>query len=345
MQVSDFKFELPPELIAQAPLARRTDSRLLHLDRRTGACSHHTFSALGALLRAGDLLVFNDTKVIQARLFGNKRTGGRVEVLIERLTGERQALTQIRASKAPKPGTRIQIDGSGVELTVEGRVGQFFAVLATGAIGSLLKEAGHMPLPPYIEREAGVEDVARYQTVFAREAGAVAAPTAGLHFDDLLLTELAERGVSQSFVTLHVGTGTFQPVRVDSVEAHEMHSERFHVPKVVCEEVMACKARGGRVIAVGTTSVRSLESAGASGTLEPTPPAGTETDIFIYPGYEFRVVDGLVTNFHLPGSTLIMLVAAFAGLESVQAAYAEAIAERYRFFSYGDAMLILGVEA
>lgn len=342
MQVSDFNFELPPELIAQAPLAHRTDSRLLCLDRNTGARSHHTFRELGSLLRAGDLLVFNDTRVIQARLFGSKDTGGRVELLIERVTDACRALAQIRASKSPKAGTRIRIDGSRASLTVVGREGQFFDVSSTIPVATILEEAGHIPLPPYIERAAAESDAARYQTVYAREAGAVAAPTAGLHFDEALLGELSDRDISRTFVTLHVGAGTFQPVRVDSVEAHQMHSERFHVPEGVCEAVAACRARGGRVIAVGTTSVRSLESAAAGGTLVPTAPAGDETAIFIYPGYRFRVVDGLITNFHLPGSTLIMLVAAFAGLDPVRAAYAEAIASRYRFFSYGDAMLILG---
>ena len=342
MQVADFDFDLPQELIAQAPLERRTASRLLRLDRDTGAVSHHVFSDLIGLLEPGDLLVFNDTRVMKARLFGAKDTGGRVEVLIERLLTERTALAQIRASKSPKPGSRVSIDGSGVTFAVRGRVGQFFEIESSAPFAELLEEAGRMPLPPYIDRQPADVDAERYQTVYARETGAVAAPTAGLHFDDELLGRLRGQGIAQAFVTLHVGAGTFQPVRVASVEAHEMHTERFNVPEGVVTAVNRCKAAGGRVIAVGTTSVRSLESAAATGELRPTASDGAETGIFIYPGYEFRVVDGLITNFHLPGSTLIMLVAALAGLAPVQAAYAEAVRERYRFFSYGDAMLILG---
>ena len=342
MQVSDFDFYLPQELIAQTPLAQRTDSRLLRLDRDNGDVSHHEFGNLTELLAPGDLLVFNDTRVMRARLFGQKDTGGRVELLVERLLSERRALAQIRASKSPKPGTPLRITGSDVGVEVVGREGEFFLLESAGPFSKLLEDAGRVPLPPYIERQPESADTERYQTVYAREVGAVAAPTAGLHFDEALLAGLRAVGVAQTFVTLHVGAGTFQPVRVETVEAHEMHSERFTVSADVVAAVARCKADGGRVIAVGTTSVRSLESAAAAGVLVPTASEGAETEIFIYPGYTFRVVDGLITNFHLPGSTLIMLVAALAGLAPVKAAYAAAIRERYRFFSYGDAMLVLG---
>ena len=348
MHVSDFNFELPSELIAQHPLPTRSGSRLLQLHRSTGEIMHRQFADLPGLLDKRDLLVFNDTRVIPARLFGRKAdSGGRVEVLIERVTGARAALAQVRASKSPKAGTRLLIDAVGdgdqaaAALTVTGRLGDLFQVESEVEIGDLLRSAGHIPLPPYINRAGQAadeaEDVDRYQTVYAREDGAVAAPTAGLHFDAELLGQIAERGVAMTYCTLHVGAGTFQPVRVESVPDHVMHEERYTVNAEVCAAVAACRERGGRIIAVGTTSVRSLESAAASGELVPTT---GDTDIFIYPGYQFRVVDGIITNFHLPGSTLIMLVSAFAGLPAIKHAYSEAIAEKYRFFSYGDAMLI-----
>ena len=347
MQVSDFNFELPSELIAQHPLPTRSGSRLLQLNRSTGEITHRQFADLPGLLDERDLLVFNDTRVIPARLFGRKAdSGGHVEVLVERVTGARTALAQIRASKSPKAGTRLLIDELGEgdgdhSLTVTGRLGDLYEIESEVEIGELLRSAGHIPLPPYIKRDGEAadeaEDIDRYQTVYAREDGAVAAPTAGLHFDAALLGQIAERGVASTYCTLHVGAGTFQPVRVESVTEHVMHNERYTVSTEVCAAVVACRERGGRVIAVGTTSVRSLESAAASGELVPTT---GDTDIFIYPGYKFRVVDGMITNFHLPSSTLIMLVAAFAGLPAIKQAYAAAIAEKYRFFSYGDAMLI-----
>ena len=310
MKVSDFHYDLPDELIARYPLEQRSASRLLTLDGPTGATAHRQFRDLLDLVNPGDLLVFNNTRVIPARLFGQKETGGRLEILGEfAVTGREDAL--------------------------------FCLSLAGGAesVLDLLERVGHMPLPPYVDRPDDEADRERYQTVYAREAGAVAAPTAGLHFDETLMAELAERGVEQAFVTLHVGAGTFQPVRVDDIRDHHMHSEVADVPQATVEAVQRTRARGGRVIAVGTTSVRSLESASVNGEL--TTFQG-ETDIFIYPGYRFRCVDALVTNFHLPESTLIMLVSAFAGYDPVMAAYREAVDQHYRFFSYGDAMFVTG---
>lgn len=336
MNVDDFDFDLPDELIARRPAAERTGSRLLSL---TGAgIGHHRFPDLAGFVRPGDLLVFNDTRVIPARLFGAKQSGGKIEVLVERITGEREALCHVRASKAPKPGTWLEF-AQGVRAEMRGRVGDLFHLFFAGqtTLLDLLERIGHMPLPPYIDRADDAEDAGRYQTVYAREPGAVAAPTAGLHFDQPLLDRLVDQGVEQAFVTLHVGAGTFQPVRVDRVEDHVMHSELYQVPESLPEQIAATRARGGRVIAVGTTALRALESAAASGTLR----AGQgETSIFIYPGYRFRVVDALLTNFHLPRSTLLMLISALVGRERVLAAYAEAVRERYRFFSYGDAMFI-----
>lgn len=342
MNVSDFHFDLPDELIARYPLKERSASRLLGLDGLTGTVSHRQFADLPDLLQPGDLLVFNNTRVIPARLFAKKETGGQVEVLVERLLGEHELLAHVKASKALKPGQRIILeDGTG--MLMKQREDALFHLVCDSSepLLELLERIGHMPLPPYVDRPDESSDRERYQTVYAREAGAVAAPTAGLHFDDGILAELEARGIESAFVTLHVGAGTFQPVRVEHIENHIMHSEVAHVPQDTVDAVNAARARGGRIVAVGTTSVRSLESASRGGVLKPFK---GETDIFIYPGYRFQTVDAMVTNFHLPESTLIMLVSAFAGYENVMSAYRDAIAERYRFFSYGDAMFIVGQE-
>lgn len=338
MKKSDFHFELPEDLVAQAPLPERSASRLLVVPPGDAALVDAHVRDLPEWLAPGDLLVFNDTRVIPARLFGQKESGGRVEILIERLLSGNMARAQIGASKSPKPGGRIRLDGGG-EAEVIGREGEFYQLRfeVSDSLESWLLKAGRLPLPPYIRREPGRDDDERYQTVFARELGAVAAPTAGLHFDDPLLAKLRESGVEFGHVTLHVGAGTFQPVRVDDIHQHQMHSEWLNVGAALIEQVRAARARGGRVIAVGTTVVRALESAMHEGELKPF--AG-ETRIFIFPGYRIRSVDALVTNFHLPESTLLMLVSAFAGKERVFAAYAHAVRERYRFFSYGDAMLL-----
>jgi len=335
---SDFHFELPPGLIAQQPLERRSDSRLLHLSMRNGALSDRRFRDLPALLRAGDLLVFNDTKVIPARLYAHKETGGRVEIMLERLLSDCDCLAQIRASKTPRADAVLILeDGSKLEVTE--RQGEFFQLkLRGGGLSNLLDKLGHMPLPPYISREDTPADRERYQTVYASKPGAVAAPTAGLHFDPELLAAIDRRGVQRLTVTLHVGAGTFQPVRTEDIENHRMHAEYLEVSEQVCEAVVSTRQKGGRVIAVGTTAVRSLESAAANG--EPEPFTG-DSRIFIYPGYEFKAIDGLITNFHLPESTLLMLVSALAGMEETRAAYRHAVMEQYRFFSYGDAMLVL----
>lgn len=337
MQRSDFSFDLPPDLIAQAPLAERAASRLLCLDRR-GQLSDRGFRDLAGLLRAGDLLVLNDTRVIPARLFGVKDSGGRVEVLVERVLGEHRLLAQVRASKPPRAGARLHLEGA-VEAVVLGREDEFFMLELTGTDTALtlLERYGHMPLPPYITRPDVAADRERYQTVFARQPGAVAAPTAGLHFDTAFLEQLGSQGIETAQVTLHVGAGTFQPLRVERLEEHVMHAERAEVSVETCERIAATKARGGRVVAVGTTVVRSLETAARSGVLQAY--IG-DTRLFITPGFEFHVVDALVTNFHLPESTLLMLVCAFAGYEPVMRAYRHAVTERYRFFSYGDAMFL-----
>ena len=336
MRVADFHFDLPEAQIARHPLAERSGSRLLVLDGPTGALAHRRFPDLLEYLRPGDLLVFNDTRVIPARLFGQKASGGKLEILVERVLDERRVLAHVRASKSPKPGSRILLeDGSGAEMLA--RHDALFELRFDEPVLGLLERIGHMPLPPYIDRPDEAADRERYQTVYASKAGAVAAPTAGLHFDEALLEAIAAKGVERAFVTLHVGAGTFQPVRVERIEEHHMHSEWLEVSPAVVEAVAACKARGGRVIAVGTTSVRSLESAARDGTLKPF---SGDTDIFLYPGKPFHVVDALVTNFHLPESTLLMLVSAFAGYPQVMHAYREAVAEGYRFFSYGDAMFI-----
>lgn len=338
MKRSEFHFELPPGLIAQQPLERRSDSRLLHLSMRDGALADRRFRDLPALLRAGDLLVFNDTKVIPARLYARKETGGKVEIMLERLLNDSACLAQLRASKTPRAGAVLILeDGSKLEVT--GRQGAFFQLaLAGGGLSRLLEKLGHMPLPPYISREDTPADRERYQTVYASKPGAVAAPTAGLHFDPELLAAIDRQGVQRLTVTLHVGAGTFQPVRTENIEQHRMHEEYLEVSEQVCEAVVRTRQKGGRVIAVGTTAVRSLESAAANGTPEPF--AG-DSRIFIYPGYEFKAIDGLITNFHLPESTLLMLVSALAGMGETRMAYRHAVEQQYRFFSYGDAMLVL----
>ncbi len=332
MRVADFDFDLPPELIAQFPPAARGASRLLHVDAG-GACHDRLFVDLPALLRRDDLLVLNDTRVIKARLFGQKDSGGKVELLVERVTGEYEALAFIRASHAPRPGSRILLaDGSAIEVLA--RQDDLTRLRFARPVLDVLDALGRLPLPPYIEHDPTADDEARYQTVYADAPGAVAAPTAGLHFDDAMLARLHGQGIRTARVTLHVGAGTFQPVRVDAVADHKMHSERYTIPQATVDAIADTRARSGRVVAVGTTSLRALEAASQSGTLA----AGSgETDIFITPGYGFRTVDALVTNFHLPKSTLLMLVSAFAGFDVIRAAYAHAIREKYRFFSYGDA--------
>jgi S-adenosylmethionine:tRNA ribosyltransferase-isomerase len=338
LKKSDFHFDLPPELIAQSPLAERSASRLLVVDAKARRVEDRHFTDLVGLLSPGDLLVLNDTRVLPARLFGRKESGGAVEILIERLTGAHEARVQLGVSKKPKAGARILFD-DGSAATVLGRDGEFFVLRFDAAepLEKLLSRLGRMPLPPYIARAADAADEERYQTVYARETGAVAAPTAGLHFDEALLAALAEHGVETGYVTLHVGAGTFQPVRSERIEDHVMHREWLNVGAELVEMVRAARARGGRVVAVGTTVVRALESATHDGVLQPF--AG-ETQIFIFPGYRISSIDALITNFHLPESTLLMLVCAFAGRETMLEAYRHAVERRYRFFSYGDAMLI-----
>ena len=334
MRLSDFDFDLPPELIAQHPGAARSASRLLHVGR--DRLADLRFDTLPTLLEPGELLVFNDTRVLRARLHGAKASGGRLEALIERVTGERDALAQLRVSKPPGPGTRLAFRSAGA--TVIERVGEFWRLRFDEPVLAVLDRDGELPLPPYITHAPDADDERRYQTVYAREPGSVAAPTAGLHFDEALLARLRERGVAVAFVTLHVGAGTFQPVRVEDLSQHRMHAERYSVPQATAEAIAAARAAGRRVVAVGTTSLRTLESAaGEDGRVR----AGSgETRLFVTPGYRFRAAERLITNFHLPKSTLLMLVSAFAGVERIRAAYAHAIAERYRFFSYGDAMLL-----
>lgn len=333
-----FHFDLPRELIAQQPLPRRSDSRLLGLGRADGALADRRFRDLPGLLDAGDLLVFNDTRVIPARLFGRKESGGRVEVMIERLLGGDECLAQLRVSKPLREGGAIVLE-DGSRLLMEGREESFFRLrLEGGDLAQMLPRLGHMPLPPYITRADTAEDAERYQTVYAQRPGAVAAPTAGLHFDQGLLDALEQKGVERASVTLHVGAGTFGPVRTEDIEDHRMHAEYLEVSREACDAVARTRALGGRVIAVGTTAVRALETAAREGELMPF--AG-DSRIFIYPGYRFRVIDGLITNFHLPESTLLMLVCALAGVEPTLSAYRHAVRARYRFFSYGDAMLIL----
>lgn len=346
MRLQDFSYDLPEDLIALFPTPERGASRLLFLDAATGEIQHRQFRELLQFLSPLDLLVFNDTKVIPARMFGQKISGGAVEVLIERIGTNNCIVCQLRANKSPKIGSSIlfkpkHADVSLVSITAKviGREEEFFILQFPEDldVNSVLASIGHMPLPPYIKRADQEEDETRYQTVYAEKPGAVAAPTAGLHFDEAFIAAIAEKGVESAFLTLHVGAGTFQPVRVEDIQQHKMHSERIDVSARVCEQVHACKLRGGRVIAVGTTSVRSLESAASNGVLHPMQ---GETEKFIYPGYQFQIVDAMVTNFHMPESTLLMLVSAFAGKEKLLGAYRTAIENRYRFFSYGDAMLL-----
>lgn len=345
MQRADFHFDLPDELIARYPSETRSDCRLLCLDDESGEVQHRRFTDLLTHLEPGDLLVFNDTRVIPARLFGQKASGGRVEMLLERPLDAHRGLAHLRASKAPKPGTELIFEGD-IHAVVEERHEGLFELRFLGETPmiELLERHGHMPLPPYIDREDELDDRERYQTVYARREGAVAAPTAGLHFDEALMAALRERGVEMGYVTLHVGAGTFQPIRVDDIREHHMHSEWLEVDETLCRQVEATRARGKRVIAVGTTSVRCLETASQSRDDGRIAPYRGDTDIFIYPGYAWRCVDALITNFHLPESTLLMLVSAFAGYRQVMHAYREAVAERYAFFSYGDAMFLSRTE-
>jgi S-adenosylmethionine:tRNA ribosyltransferase-isomerase len=349
MKRSDFNYQLPPDLIAQYPLPERSASRLLCLDGYTGDVAHRQFEDILDVLDPKDLLVFNNTRVIPARLWGQKATGGKLEILIERITGTHRAVAHIRCSKSPRAGTRILLSqAAGAEpgnqgLLVTGREGELFCLSSEESglpLTEILRTLGHMPLPPYIQREDETADHSRYQTVYAERDGAVAAPTAGLHFSEALLERIDRRGIQRVAVTLHVGAGTFQPVRADDIKDHRMHREYAVVEQTVCDAVRAAKKRGGRVVAVGTTAVRSLEAASRDG--GDIQPLNGDTDIFIYPGYCFHSVDAMITNFHLPESTLLMLVSAFAGRDLVMTAYRQAIEERYRFFSYGDAMFITG---
>ena len=339
MRRSDFDYELPPELIAQQPAAERSASRLLQV--APSGLADRQIRELPALLAPGDLLVFNDTRVIPARLFGVKPTGGRVEILVERVLESGRFLAQLGVSKKPRPGGEIRVGSDRLE--VLGRDGDLFELRYHGADGVLdfLERAGRLPLPPYITHAPGAQDAERYQTVFAREPGAVAAPTAGLHFDDALLAALDARGIVRATLTLHVGAGTFQPVRVENLDEHRMHAERYRIDAALCAAIDAARERAGRVVAVGTTVARALESAALAQDAEGrVAPCSAETRLFITPGFRFRVVDRLLTNFHLPQSTLMMLVCAFGGYERLMSAYRHAVAQRYRFFSYGDAMLI-----
>lgn len=334
MFLSDFDYDLPNDLIARHPAPSRRASRLLVVNKKI---ADHTFGELSGFLRPGDLLVFNNTRVIRARLRGRKDTGGKVEILIERVLSGNDALAQVRASKTPREGSCIEF-ANGCSAQVTGREGDMFVLRFSMTLGRYLEQHGEIPLPPYLAREEEAADSERYQTVYADSPGAVAAPTAGLHFDRAMLGETAAMGVRHAFVTLHVGAGTYQPLREEQVSANRLHAELVEVDENVCEAVRETRVAGGRVLAVGTTSVRALEAASASGTIQPIK---AETDIFIWPGYEFRSVDLLLTNFHLPKSSLLMLVAAFAGRDRVMAAYQHAIEQRYRFFSYGDAMLLV----
>ena len=340
MRVTDFSFELPDELIARYPTAERTASRLLSLDGETGQVTDKQFTDILNMVNPGDLMVFNNTRVIPARLFGKKQTGGKLELLVERMLDDKSILAHVRCSKSPKVDSIICLDG-GYEMIMVARHDALFELklLSEKTILEVLEDVGHMPLPPYIDRPDEDADKERYQTVYNETPGAVAAPTAGLHFDDAMLKVLADKGVDAAFVTLHVGAGTFQPVKVDNILEHKMHSEWAEVTQEVVDKVRQTKANGKRVIAVGTTSVRSLESAAKASSAE-LEAFCSDTDIFIYPGYEFQVVDAMVTNFHLPESTLIMLLSAFAGFDEVKNAYQHAIAQKYRFFSYGDAMFV-----
>ena len=341
MKTSEFQYHLPERLIAQKPCEVRSQSRLLHYSRFTKNINHLRFSEIVDLIEPGDLLVFNNTRVIPARMYGHKETGGKVEVLVERLTDTQTCLAHIRASKTPKAGGIIVLTNNenSYTVTVDGREGDLFILSSSTqhTMAEIMEDIGHMPLPPYIERSDTVEDVTHSQTIYADKPGAVAAPTAGLPFDDELLKKLTDKGINTAYVTLHIGAGTFQPVRSDHIEDHEMHFEYLEVGQATVDKCKQTRHNGGRIIAVGTTTVRSLETASQNGSLETY--AG-ETDIFIYPGYEFKSIDALITNFHLPESTLLMLISAFAGKDEMMSCYAQAIAEDYRFFSYGDAMFI-----
>jgi S-adenosylmethionine:tRNA ribosyltransferase-isomerase len=344
MRVADFAFELPESLIAHYPQAQRSGCRLLSLEGPSGTLSHGVFTDVLDKLNPGDLLVFNNTRVIPARVFGRKASGGKIEMLVERMLDDKRVLAHVRASKAPKPGAELLLgEDESVKATMVARHDALFEIVFDDerAVLDILNSVGHMPLPPYIDRPDEEADRELYQTVYSARPGAVAAPTAGLHFDEPLLQALKEKGIEMAFVTLHVGAGTFQPVRVDNIEEHHMHAEYAEVPQEVVDAVLACKARGNnKVVAVGTTSVRSLESAAKASQDALIAPFFDDTQIFIYPGYEYQVIDALITNFHLPESTLIMLVSAFAGYQHTMAAYRAAVAEQYRFFSYGDAMFI-----
>ena len=335
MQRSDFSFELPKELIAKYPLTDRSKSRLLHLDGNSGTINHRHFEDIRSLLQAGDLIIFNDTRVVPARMYAVKESGGRAEILVERLISNQEALVHIKSSNKSKPGTKLTVGETTLE--VIGRSGEFYHVQTNQSLKETMEAHGEMPLPPYIDRVQEDSDKNRYQTVYAKQDGAVAAPTAGLHFTEELMAQLTVQGVRTAFVTLHVGAGTFQPVRVDDIKTHQMHSEWYEVSEQTVNAIKETKASDGRIIAVGTTSMRTLESIALHETLEA---CTGDTDIFIYPGFEFKLVDCLITNFHLPESTLMMLVSAFAGQDHIMAAYQEAIDSRYRFFSYGDAMFL-----
>lgn len=341
MRVADFSFDLPDELIARYPTAQRNASRLLTLNGVDGQLADKQFTDLLELINPGDLMVFNNTRVIPARLFGQKATGGKLEILVERMLDDKRILAHVRSSKSPKVDALINLD-AGYQMKMLARHDALFELelLSDNMILEVLEQVGHMPLPPYIDRPDEDADKERYQTVYNQTPGAVAAPTAGLHFDDEMLAALKDKGVNVAFVTLHVGAGTFQPVRVDNVLEHKMHSEWADVPQDVVDLIAQTKANGHRVVAVGTTSVRSLESAARACGDAPLSGFSGDTDIFIYPGYQFKIVDAMVTNFHLPESTLIMLLSAFAGYDEVMAAYQHAIAQKYRFFSYGDAMFV-----
>lgn len=340
MKTRDFDFYLPPELIAQSPTKQRTSSQMLCLDGTNGKLADVLFADLPNYLGADDVVVFNDTRVIKARLFGKKSSGGKVEVMIERVLDDRHALAAIRASHAPKSGSKLLLADT-IPVTVLANEQSFYTLIFEHekTVGELLDQFGHLPLPPYISRSATSADEARYQTVFAKNSGAVAAPTAGLHFDELMLAKLHKIGVVTAYITLHVGAGTFQPVRTENINDHTMHREIFFIPEKTVKAIDQCKANGGRILAVGTTSLRALEASAADNKGKLKPGHG-ETSIFITPGYRFHVVDRLLTNFHLPQSTLLMLVSAFGGMENIRRAYQYAITQRYRFFSYGDAMLI-----
>ncbi len=352
MNIADFDYNLPDELIARFPTEQRTASRLMVVDKKAKRWQHAQFEQLEQFLKPEDLLVFNNTKVIPARLFGKKCTGGKVELLVERIESVDTCLVHLKSSKSPKPGVRLQFEASAVqgcfEAEVLGRAGELFRLKFDNPILTVLETIGHIPLPPYIDREDQKMDRERYQTVYAQTPGAVAAPTAGLHFDHTLLAQLASRGIGCAYVTLHVGAGTFQPVRVDRIADHVMHSEWIELNQHACDKIIQTKQAGGRVIAVGTTSVRVLESAYKQGACnnEGGPsvllaPFQGDTDIFIYPGFKFHIVDAMITNFHLPRSTLLMLVSAFSGQSVIKSAYQAAIEAEYRFFSYGDAMLLV----